>query len=166
MARADIAVADYAAEIERDPNYAVAFNCGGRAYLALNDTAHAVADFNETIRLDGKLGATYCNRAFLHEAAGRMDEANADFGRAIETEPNKKDVLYVLVHYFLKLKQPENQISTDPRNDDSPWQQRYPPLRKFGCVAVSAAPGLKRKPLIAGHLPVFLPSQCSYARNG
>jgi tetratricopeptide (TPR) repeat protein len=52
-----------------------------------------MADFNEAIRLNDKLGAAYYNRASLHQAAGRLDQAIADFGRALATDPSNKDFL-------------------------------------------------------------------------
>jgi len=80
---------------ETAPHRAAAFNNRGRAYQAKDDLDRAIADFNETIRLDAKYAlAFHAQYAVVHYARGvryqikgNNDRAIADYDEAIRLDP-------------------------------------------------------------------------------
>src|SRR5579872_5498977 len=55
----------------------------GRAYFAKGDYDHAIADYNEAIRLDPKIYASLLDRGHAYFAKGDHDRAIADYGEMI-----------------------------------------------------------------------------------
>jgi tetratricopeptide (TPR) repeat protein len=80
---------------ETAPHRAAAFNNRGRAYQAKDDLDRAIADFNETIRLDAKYALAYYAqyavaryaRGVRYQIKGDGDRAIADFDEAIRLDP-------------------------------------------------------------------------------
>jgi tetratricopeptide (TPR) repeat protein len=60
----------------------------GRAFNALQDYAHAMADFNEAVRLDPKSVMALTLRGDLFVERRDYDQAIKDFEQAIELDPN------------------------------------------------------------------------------
>ena len=62
----------------------------GGAYQAQGDLDHAMADFNESMRVDPTYPSAYNNRGITWYRRGDLDRAIADFNQAIRLDP--KDV--------------------------------------------------------------------------
>src|SRR5215831_20967833 len=59
----------------------------GGAYQAQGDLDHAIADFNESMRVDPTYPAAYNNRGTTWYRTGDLDRAIADFDQAIQLDP-------------------------------------------------------------------------------
>ena len=70
--------------IELDPEYAMAYNNRGRAYLNMGQFDQAIADCNKAIELDPNLAIAYGNRALAYTFVGMDAEAEQDIERAVE----------------------------------------------------------------------------------
>jgi tetratricopeptide (TPR) repeat protein len=81
------AIADYNEAIRLDPNYALAYNNRGQAYLLSEDFDRAFADLGEAIRLDPKYLEAYINRGATYARKNEYDRAIADFSEAIRLDP-------------------------------------------------------------------------------
>lgn len=68
-------------------NLAWAFLNRGRAYRDKDDDDHAIADFNQAIKLDPKNNKAYANRGFFYENKGQPDRAIGDYNEAIKLDP-------------------------------------------------------------------------------
>jgi tetratricopeptide (TPR) repeat protein len=60
----------------------------GRLYLRNNAYALAIADFDESIRLDRTLALAYINRGMAWKILGDKSRALADFKAAVELQPD------------------------------------------------------------------------------
>jgi tetratricopeptide (TPR) repeat protein len=67
---------------------AVSYYNRGLAYNAKGDSDRAIADFNETIRLDPKDASAYNSRGIAYNAKGDFDRAIADYNQAVRLDPN------------------------------------------------------------------------------
>jgi tetratricopeptide (TPR) repeat protein len=68
-------------------NQAIAYNNRGNAYDDMGDTAKAVADYDQALRLNPMFTETYFNRAFARHRLGRYQEALRDYDRLLSLEP-------------------------------------------------------------------------------
>jgi tetratricopeptide (TPR) repeat protein len=59
----------------------------GGAYQARGDLDHAMADFNESIRVDPTYPAAYNDRGITWYRTGDLDRAIADYDQAIRLDP-------------------------------------------------------------------------------
>ena len=59
----------------------------GNGYRDKNDLDHAIADFNEAIRLDPKLAMAFLGRGIAFSDKGDNDRAIADLTEAIRLDP-------------------------------------------------------------------------------
>ena len=84
----ELAIQDFSQAIERNPNYAEAFNNRGDAYHLKGDNTRALQDFNQAIRLDPSLAEAFFHRGTVYTAQGSHERAIADFDRAIKLNPN------------------------------------------------------------------------------
>src|SRR5579859_6226756 len=66
----------------------------GGAYQAHGDLDHAMADFNESMRIDPTYPAAYNNRGITWYRMGDLDRAIADYDQAIRLDPNYEDAYY------------------------------------------------------------------------
>ena len=64
----------------------IALNQRGRAYVYRGWNDHALADFNEVLRINPKFVDGYNNRAVAYRQLGRFQEALADHDRALARE--------------------------------------------------------------------------------
>ena len=94
----DLAVAGCSRAIDSNQytgrNLAWLYASRGVAYLAQSDLDHAMADFNEAIRLDPKNAAPYYNRGVAWKAKGDLDRAIADYSEAILLNPKHASSYY------------------------------------------------------------------------
>jgi len=70
-----------------DARYAPAYAGRGEAYGERRDFDHAVAAYNEAIRLDPKYAPAYAGRGLTYHVKGDLDHAIADYSAALELEP-------------------------------------------------------------------------------
>src|SRR4051812_34002193 len=59
----------------------------GGAYQALGDAKRAVADYNESMRIDPSYPAAYSNRGNIWFHRGEFDRAIVDYNQAIKLDP-------------------------------------------------------------------------------
>jgi tetratricopeptide (TPR) repeat protein len=71
-----------------DKTRAQAYYNRGVAYRAEGDTDHAIADYNEAIRLDPDLAEAYSSRGIAYRAKGDTNRAIADYNEAIRLNPS------------------------------------------------------------------------------
>ena len=67
--------------------YAPAYAGRGEAYGERRDFEHAVAAYNEAIRLDPKYAPAYAGRGLTYHLRGDLDHAIADYSAALQLEP-------------------------------------------------------------------------------
>ena len=82
------AVQEYTRAIEKDPNYAFAYNNRGNSYADLGKYDQAIADYNKAIELDPNYAFAYNNRGVSYNDLGKYDQAIANYNKAIELDPN------------------------------------------------------------------------------
>ncbi len=84
----DAAIAHYTALIQRRPRIAALYH--GRGYAAFLKGAHAqaLADFDQALLLDPRLGQTVFARMLLHHARGDRAGMRADMARLIDLDPD------------------------------------------------------------------------------
>jgi len=70
-----------------DARYAPAYAGRGEAYGERRDFDHAVAAYNEAIRLDPKSAPAYAGRGLTYHIKGDLDHAIADYSAALRLEP-------------------------------------------------------------------------------
>jgi tetratricopeptide (TPR) repeat protein len=75
------------AGVAPDGRYAPAFVARGDAYSARHDFDHAMAAYNEAIRLDSKYALAYSDRGLLYRTHGDLELALADVNQAITLDP-------------------------------------------------------------------------------
>jgi tetratricopeptide (TPR) repeat protein len=66
----------------------------GGAYQAQGDLDHAMADFNESMRVDPTYPPAYNNRGITWYRRGDLDRAIADFDQAIRLDPKDAQAYY------------------------------------------------------------------------
>jgi tetratricopeptide (TPR) repeat protein len=77
-----------------EPERAKVYNNRGKAYTDKNDSDRAIADLNESIRLDPRFEIAYINRGNAYAIKGRQDRAIADYDEAIRLNPRNSDAYY------------------------------------------------------------------------
>jgi tetratricopeptide (TPR) repeat protein len=80
--------------IELNPAFALAFKSRGAAYLRLNKTQEAIADFNTVVEMDPDNARAYHLRGLAYEKFGDNDKALDDFNRALALKSNYGAVYY------------------------------------------------------------------------
>lgn len=73
---------------ETPHNRAIAFYNRGGIYKDRKDYDHAIADYNEAVKLDPQYVNAYINRGMASDMKGDHDAAIADFSRVIEIKPD------------------------------------------------------------------------------
>lgn len=85
VARYSLAIASGSLSKE---NLAIAHNNRGNAYDDMGDTAKAIADYDQALRLNPLFTETYFNRAFARHRLGRYQDALKDYDRLLSLEPS------------------------------------------------------------------------------
>ncbi len=62
----------------------------GGAYRAQGDLTHAMADYNESMRIDPTYPSAYNNRGNAWYHSGKFDRAIADYNQAIQLDPKSR----------------------------------------------------------------------------
>ena len=90
-----MAIADYNQAIQLNPKYAEAYNNRGNVYYNQGKYDLAIADYNESIRLNNpKLWLPYNNRGIVYDDQGKYDLAIADYNQAIQLNPKLAHAYY------------------------------------------------------------------------
>jgi tetratricopeptide (TPR) repeat protein len=85
--RYDLAIADFNAVLDLDPNYAPAFNRRAMAYRYKPDPDRSLPDFDRAIALEAGNASYALNRGNAYLDLGQYDRAIADYDRAIGINP-------------------------------------------------------------------------------
>ena len=83
------AIDELAAALRDRPDFALALNARGFAYLLLQDWAHAIQDLDAALRIDPNYANAYSNRAVARKATGDTAGAQADQAKARELTAKK-----------------------------------------------------------------------------
>src|SRR5271157_2327893 len=70
------------------PKAAVDYNNRGVEAFNKGNYTEAIADYNQSIKLDPSLAETFSNRGHAYSELGEMDNALADFNQSIKLNPN------------------------------------------------------------------------------
>jgi tetratricopeptide (TPR) repeat protein len=81
------AVAHFTARLAKDPKDSHASTARGLAHASNNEPDKALADFDESIRLDSKAVLAYYHRANLAYGKGQYEKALADYNVVIQSDP-------------------------------------------------------------------------------
>ena len=82
------ALSEYNHAIELKPDFALAYNGRGRAWLSLGNLGQAVADYSTAISLDPDYALAYFNRGCARRTQENVKGAIADFNKAIDVDPH------------------------------------------------------------------------------
>ena len=93
-----------------NPNYTSAFDNRGLAYKHKGDSARAIKDFDEAIRLDPKSPLTLFHRGQAQFGSGQYDLALKDFASAHQMQPKN---VYTIVWMYLAQARSGNNDQTD-----------------------------------------------------
>ena len=85
-----LALADYDAAIQANPNHAEALNNRAWAVFQAGRAADALTDANRSIEADPTNGYAYDTRGQIFEALGRREDAIRDFERAVQFDPSQE----------------------------------------------------------------------------
>ena len=80
--------------IELNPAFALARQSRGAAFLRLNKTQEAIADFNTVVAMNPNNARAYHLRGLAYEKYGDNDKALDDFNRALDLKANYGAVYY------------------------------------------------------------------------
>jgi tetratricopeptide (TPR) repeat protein len=89
----DLALADFRAALEFDPNCWRAYHNRGVSLAQAGQFAEAFDDVCRVITINPKFAKAYANRATLYVQAGDIERAVADYQEAIRLEPNLTQAL-------------------------------------------------------------------------
>lgn len=73
--------------VEKEPNFAEAYNNRGNAYSDLNQLETAIKDYNKAIELNSNNAGAYYNRGNAHRKLNQYAKAIEDYSKAIEKNP-------------------------------------------------------------------------------
>lgn len=82
---------EFAAAIEKRPDYAEAYNNRGTLYAAIRDVPHALADYNRALLLKPGYPDPFFNRAQLYKNNGKYEEAIRDYTAYLALMPGDID---------------------------------------------------------------------------
>jgi tetratricopeptide (TPR) repeat protein len=83
----DLAVSDFTAALELNPDMKEAYNNRGYAYNGKGFSDKAIADLNKAIELDPNVALYYSNRSWSYYQKEEYDQAITDGTKAIELDP-------------------------------------------------------------------------------
>jgi tetratricopeptide (TPR) repeat protein len=74
--------------VEKEPNFAAAYNNRGNAYSELNQLEAAIEEYSKAIELNPEDAEAYYNRGNVYRKLKRYTRAIEEYSRAIEKNPN------------------------------------------------------------------------------
>ena len=87
------------------PGHGLAYYSRGIAYSDLGDVHRAIADFDETIRINPENTGAFGNRGVAYRVLGQPGRAVGDFSEAIRLNPDDAQTLYNRANAFVSLGQ-------------------------------------------------------------
>jgi tetratricopeptide (TPR) repeat protein len=121
--RSQEALEAFARAIELNPNFSLAYNNRGIAYLKLGDYQKAIKDHSKAIELDPTLALAYNNRGTAYYHLGDYRQAIKDYSKAIELDPtlalaynNRGTAYYHLGDYRQAVKEFNRAIDLNPED--------------------------------------------------
>jgi tetratricopeptide (TPR) repeat protein len=93
--------------IELDPDNRLAHMSRGAAFLKLNITDNAVADFTRAVEIDPDYARAFHLRGLAHEQDGNSDAALGDFNRAIGVDSEYGAAYYSRASLHSKMGNPD-----------------------------------------------------------
>jgi tetratricopeptide (TPR) repeat protein len=66
----------------------------GNAYASIGDSDHAIADFDQAIRLNPTMAVAFDNRGRVYSERNQFDRAIADYNQAIHLDPSSAKALH------------------------------------------------------------------------
>lgn len=116
--------------IEKEPNFAEAYNNRGNAYSELNQLETAIKNYNRAIELNPNNAGAYYNRGNAHRKLNQYAKAIEDYNKAIEKNPkfaiayDNRGVTYGRLNQYEKaFKDYEKAIELNP-NDAVAYNNR------------------------------------------
>jgi tetratricopeptide (TPR) repeat protein/MinD-like ATPase involved in chromosome partitioning or flagellar assembly len=82
-----IAIRSFSKSIELNPNYAIAYNGRGNAYLDLKQYDLALADYNKAIESNPQYVHAFYNRGIAYFDQKQLEPALTNYNKAIELDP-------------------------------------------------------------------------------
>lgn len=82
------AINEYSLVIENSPEYALAYESRGSAYIETGEYDLAINDFNTAITLESQISEAYVNRGVAYVGKSQYELAMQDYQKAIELDPN------------------------------------------------------------------------------
>ena len=79
--------------ISMSPDSPEPYNGRGLSYLATNSEDNAFADFNQAIKLNGKLAESWANQGLVYERRGEKAKAAQSYAQAKKLDPNYQPAL-------------------------------------------------------------------------
>ena len=102
----DRAIKDYSEAIRLDPKYVRAYGVRGDAYRGKSDFDRAARDYGKAIELAGKPEKAHWTywllRGVSYERLGKWPQAEADFLKAMELDPDQPSVLNQLGYNWVE----------------------------------------------------------------
>jgi tetratricopeptide (TPR) repeat protein len=96
--------------IRLNPNYAMAYNNRGAAYINLGQHQRAIEDYNNAIRLKPDYANAYNNRGAAYINLGQHHRAIEDYNNAIRLKPDYADAYYNRGAAYINLGQHQRAI--------------------------------------------------------
>jgi tetratricopeptide (TPR) repeat protein len=95
------AVSDFSKAIEKNPDFAEAYNNRGLVYAKQRDFIQAIADYTKAIALNPSFSAAYNNRGLAYHNRGTVygnqenfNQAVSDYNQAVKIDPNYAQAYY------------------------------------------------------------------------
>ena len=140
------------------PNYAAAYFNRGLAYRRKPDFDHAIADYDQAIRLDPKNASVLNNRGIVWFEKGDFDRAIADYNQAIKLDAN----------FAAGLQQSRRRLARQGRSGARTrrFRPRHPAVAAIRARLRQSRPGLLPEAgLSARHQPISTPRSASIRTN-
>jgi tetratricopeptide (TPR) repeat protein len=96
--------------IEKEPEFAIAYDGRGTAYAKLNQHERAIDDHNKAIELNPSFAVAYYNRGNAYAKLNQYERAIQDYDKAIELNPNFTDAYVNRGNTYAELNQREGAI--------------------------------------------------------
>lgn len=100
----DKAIEDFNKAIEINPDYSIAYNDRGNAFMAKGNTEQAISDYNKALEINPNFANPYYNLGLFYGDKGDYDKAISNYNKALEID-TKHYAAYInraIAYYFKK----------------------------------------------------------------